>query len=80
VSVDLFYERGPLGAGREALAVEMEAATLFALGPLEGVAVGCVLVVSDTFGEQGERQRIDDAQLLASAERMGHAALLALAV
>jgi uridine phosphorylase len=79
VSVDLFYERGPAGDGREgALAVEMEAATLFALGFLEGVAVGCLLVVSDTFGPDGERRRIEQEPLLLAAERMGAAALAAL--
>jgi uridine phosphorylase len=79
VSVDLFYERGPAGDGHEgALAVEMEAATLFALGSVESVAVGCLLVVSDTFGPGGERRRIEQELLLLAAERMGRAALAAL--
>jgi uridine phosphorylase len=79
VSVDLFYERGPAGDSREgALAVEMEAATLFALGSVESVAVGCLLVVSDTFGPGGERRRIGHEQLPLAAERMGAAALAAL--
>jgi uridine phosphorylase len=79
VSVDLFYERGPAGDGREgALAVEMEAATLFALGVVERIAVGCLLVVSDTFGPGGERRRIGHEQLPLAAERMGTAALAAL--
>jgi uridine phosphorylase len=79
VSVDLFYERGPAGGGHaDALAVEMEAATLFALGSIEAVAVGCLLVVSDTFGLGGERRRIDQEQLMPAAERMGAAALAAL--
>ncbi len=79
VSVDLFYERGPAGAGRDALAVEMEAATLFALGRAEAVPVACLLAVSDTFDADGGRQRIDDHDLLAAAERMGAAAVAALA-
>jgi DeoD family purine-nucleoside phosphorylase len=79
VSVDLFYERGPAGAGAQgALAVEMEAATLFALGAAEGVAVGCVLTVSDTFSADGGRTRIEDGELLAAAERMGRTASAAL--
>ncbi len=78
VSVDLFYERGPMGAGHSALAVEMEAAALFALGRAEGVPVGCLLAVSDTFDERGERTRISDHDLLAAAERMGAAAIAAL--
>jgi uridine phosphorylase len=78
VSVDLFYERGPAGGGYEALAVEMEAAALFALGRAEGVPVGCLLAVSDTFGPDGERNRIGDHELLEAAERMGRAAIAAL--
>jgi len=78
VSVDLFYEDGPPGAGHEGLAVEMEAATLFALGRLEGVPVGCLLTVTDTFDEHGRRTRIADHDLLAAAERMGAAAVAAL--
>jgi uridine phosphorylase len=80
VSVDLFYDPDPTraGAGHGALAVEMEAATLFALGRLEGVAVGCLLTVSDTFDEQGARHRIDEETLLEAAERMGAAAVAAL--
>jgi uridine phosphorylase len=80
VSVDLFYERGPMGAGEKALAVEMEAATLFALGQVQDVPVACLLTVSDTFGEDGARQRIEDHDLLAAAECMGAAALAALTV
>jgi uridine phosphorylase len=78
VSVDLFYERGPAGDGRDALAVEMEAATLFALGRAEAVPVACLLAVSDTFDADGGRRRISDHDLLAAAERMGAAALAAL--
>jgi uridine phosphorylase len=78
VSVDVFYEQGPPGAGHRGLAVEMEAATLFALGAARSVPVGCLLTVSDTFGADGERERIDDPQLLAAAERMGAVAIAAL--
>jgi uridine phosphorylase len=77
VSVDLFYETGR-GAGQDALAVEMEAAALFAVGARHAFPVACVLAVSDTFDGQGARQRIDDHTLLASAERMGSAAIAAL--
>jgi uridine phosphorylase len=78
VSVDLFYEDGDPGAGRDAIAVEMEAAALFALGARAGIAVGCVLVVSDTFDARGERERIEDHELLAAAEKMGATAIAAL--
>lgn len=91
VSVDLFYEedaaQGRVGgealrtAGRgDALAVEMEAATLFALGAAAQVPVACVLAVSDTFEPaSGRRRRIEDAALLQSAEAMARAAIAALA-
>lgn len=75
VSTDLFYEpnrsreHGWRAAG--AVAVEMEAATLFSLGAHAGIQVACVLAVSDTFNGNGERRRIADEQLLDAAERMG---------
>jgi DeoD family purine-nucleoside phosphorylase len=79
VSVDLFYDDG---ATREqpsdALAIEMEAATLFALGAVHDVAVACLLTVTDTFDAQGARTRIDDHALRAAGERMGAVALDAL--
>lgn len=79
VSVDLFYERSRLpDAASGALAIEMEAATLFALGARAGVPVGCVLAVSDTFDAAGARTHIDDHPLLAAAEAMGATAVAAL--
>jgi uridine phosphorylase len=78
VSVDLFYESGPPGGGHEALAVEMEAATLFALGAAKGIPVACGLIVSDTFDTEGARARIEDEALLAAAEELGAAAIAAL--
>ncbi|MHB8532896.1 MAG: phosphorylase family protein [Solirubrobacteraceae bacterium] len=82
LSVDLFYEEGadqrPVGS-EDALAVEMEAATLFALGAARGVPVACLLAVSDTFERSsGERQRIEDEQLLQASLRAGRAAAAAL--
>ncbi len=81
-TVDLFYD----GGGRErtwsgaadALAVEMEAAALFAIGAAAGVPVACVLAVSDTFAKFGERTRIDDHALHAAAQDMGRRAAEAL--
>jgi uridine phosphorylase len=81
VSTDLFYEPNPQrehdwrAAG--AAAVEMEAATLFAVGAHLEVPVGCVLVVSDLLNESG-RRRIDEAELVEAAEAMGQLALRAL--
>jgi uridine phosphorylase len=80
-SVDLFYDPdagGGPAAASGALAVEMEAATLFALGASSGAEVGCVLAVSDVFDARGARTRIDDRSLLAAAEQMGAAAVAAL--
>jgi uridine phosphorylase len=78
-SVDLFYDGAESrAAGQGALALEMEAATLFALGAGAQVPVGCILAVSDRLGPEGERERIDDGSLLAAAERMGAAAVAAL--
>ncbi|HWG08173.1 MAG TPA: hypothetical protein VN672_04095 [Solirubrobacteraceae bacterium] len=82
LSVDLFYEpAGARGADAhaDALAVEMEAATLFALGAAEAVPVACLLAVSDTFDDDGARTRIPPERLHGAAERMGAAALAALA-
>jgi DeoD family purine-nucleoside phosphorylase len=84
VSTDLFYEPTPdrerawRAAG--AVAVEMEAAALFAVGARAGVPVACVLTVSNVLGEDpAERQEhIDDDALLAAAEAMGRLALSAL--
>jgi len=78
VSVDLFYGGDDRAEHRDALAVEMEAAALFATGARAGVPVACLLAVSDTFDAHGKRARIDDQALLDAAERMGRAAIAAL--
>ena len=77
--MDLFYEENPVAAGRRALAVEMEAATLFALAAARGFAAGALLVVSDTFSSDGVRERITPEALRDAAERAGRAAAQALA-
>lgn len=82
VSTDLFYERdstrNATWQAEGALAVEMEAATLFALGANAGVQVACLLAVSDTFDGPDARARIDDDALTQAAETMGSTALGAL--
>ncbi len=94
LSVDLFYDdfpetyapRARVAAetdpstlvGESPLAVEMEAATLFAVGARTGIPVACVLAVSDVFDDAGARTRIDDESLLSAAEAMGAAAVAAL--
>lgn len=81
VSTDLFYDGDPDLGGppraradawrrRGAVAVEMEAATIFTLGRRLGVATACVLAVSDTF-RAGNRRRIEDEDLAEAAKRMG---------
>jgi DeoD family purine-nucleoside phosphorylase len=80
VSTDLFYEtntereREWRAAG--AVAVEMEAAALFAVGAARGIPVACVLAVSDVLVPR--RRHIHDDALLAAAEAMGRAAVSAL--
>ncbi|MGH2855126.1 MAG: purine-nucleoside phosphorylase [Solirubrobacteraceae bacterium] len=84
VSTDLFYEpdsareRDWRAAG--AVAVEMEAATLFAVGARAGVPVACVLTVSNLIGDAPDdaQEHIDDDALLAAAQTMGRLALSAL--
>ena len=77
-SVDLFYGPNPASPPRDALAIEMEAATLFALGALREFSAGALLVVTDTFAANGERSRITPEALLAAAEHAGRAAAAAL--
>ena len=88
MTTDLFYGGGPDESGppraqadawrrRGAVAVEMEAATLFTLGRRLGVAAACALVVSDTFVD-GRRRRIGDEDLAEATERMGALAARAL--
>jgi DeoD family purine-nucleoside phosphorylase len=79
VSVDLFYDDTARLRAYDAIAVEMEAATLFAIGARSPAAVACVLCVSDTFAPDGARARIDTETLRESVERMGALALAALA-
>lgn len=79
VSTDLFYdgrglERGWSEAG--ALAVEMEAATLFALAATREFDTAAILVVSDLV--LPSRRRIGPDELRAAERRMGEVALRAL--
>ena len=82
VSTDLFYD-GRAGAERDwldagARAVEMEAATLFALAARRAFAAAAVLIVSDALIP--ERTRIGDEALAAAEVRLGEVALAALTV
>lgn len=80
-SSDLFYdprERAAAGwAERGALAVEMEAATIFQVAARRGVAAACVLGVSDVPGWNGT-QRMSPEQLVQLGVRVGEAGYAAL--
>jgi DeoD family purine-nucleoside phosphorylase len=82
VSTDLFYEsdseRNASWSAEGAIAVEMEASALYAVGAAAGIQVACVLAVSDTFEGPDARVRIDDDALLEAAEAMGGIAAAAL--
>jgi uridine phosphorylase len=81
VSTDLFYD-APDRAEEQwlaegALAVEMEAATLFALAARRGFAAGALLLVTDLLIP--ERRRIDPDSLRDGEHRLGDLAARALA-
>ena len=84
MSTDVFYERDSQRnldwRARGAIAVEMEASALFALGAAAGIQVACILAVSDTFDGPDARTRIGDEALVSAAEAMGSAAAAALAL
>jgi uridine phosphorylase len=77
-SVDLFYDSRARNHPADALAIEMEAASLFAVGAAASLPVACVLIVTDTFDAFETRTRIDEASLLAATEAMGAIAVSAL--
>jgi uridine phosphorylase len=81
VTTDLFYDSPPgaesAWAASGASVVEMETATLFALGVRRGLATGCLLIVSDLV--LPDRRRIDAAALGAAEQRLGESAVRALA-
>lgn len=87
-SCDLFYDERPGEAAGwragGAVAVEMEAATLFRLAELRGVHAGCLLAVSDRVdggGPEGpprSRERIGRVGLEAAGLRLGEVAYAAL--
>jgi DeoD family purine-nucleoside phosphorylase len=78
VSTDLFYDRDETRhdewAG--AVAVEMEAATVFAVAARHGLRAACVLAVSDTL--VGGRQRLDEEPLARVGEELGRVGAAAL--
>jgi DeoD family purine-nucleoside phosphorylase len=81
VSTDLFYDDRPNREYRwqaaGAVAVEMEAATLFTFAARHGLRAGAILIVSDLL--LGARRRIDVESLRAAERQLGQVAARALA-
>jgi DeoD family purine-nucleoside phosphorylase len=81
VSTDLFYgatDRHPGWIEAGALAVEMEAATIFTIAAHRDVEAGCALLVSDTL--HGDFQRIGEHALHEAELALGRLAVAALQV
>jgi DeoD family purine-nucleoside phosphorylase len=82
ITTDLFYDADGNHADQppdDALAIEMETATLFRLATLRGVQAGCVLAVSDLLGPaHPARGRMDGEALEPAAKRIGRMAAAAL--
>ncbi len=81
VSTDLFYDAEDRHADWRAAgarAVEMEAATLFALGARHRVQTGALLVISDRLGAPAGHVRIGEDALEAAESRLGAVAVAAL--
>ncbi len=82
VSTDLFYDRPVTErdrwAAQGAAVVELEAATVLALGRRRGLDTAALLLVADVLGADGSRQRIDLDRLRASEQRLGELAARAL--
>jgi DeoD family purine-nucleoside phosphorylase len=80
VSTDLFYDpdesRNDVWVADGAIAVEMEAATVFAVAARHGVRAACLLTVSDTL--VGGRQRMDEEQLARAGDELGRVGAAAL--
>jgi DeoD family purine-nucleoside phosphorylase len=81
VSTDLFYDAADrhsawISAG--ALAVEMEAATIFTIAARSGVEAGCALLVSDTL--EDDFKRIPELALHEAELALGQLAVAALAL
>ncbi len=78
VSSDLFYDsddRVPVWLAAGALAVEMEAATIFTVAARRGVEAGCALLVSDV---TASKQRIEPEALHVAELELGRLAISSL--
>jgi len=82
VSTDLFYDaldRHASWIGAGAIAVEMEAATIFTIAQRKGVEAACALLVSDTLSGPDGFVRIGDHELHEAELALGRLAISALA-
>jgi DeoD family purine-nucleoside phosphorylase len=74
VSAGLFYDprQGIMQrwADRGHLAVEMEAAMLYTLGAIHRIETLCVCTISDLIVDEGNAERISDAELEVGVDRM----------
>src|SRR5262249_31328707 len=73
LSSDLFYDPDPRHPP-EAVAIEMEAATIFTVAARHGLPAACLLAVSDIVATH---ERIGDEALTAAEEALGRAAFAA---
>ena len=73
LSSDLFYDPDPKHPP-EALAIEMEAATIFAVAARHGLPAACILAVTDIVATH---ERIGDEALAAAEQALGRAAAAA---
>jgi uridine phosphorylase len=83
VSTDLFYDPSAAAnhaawAAAGALVIEMEAAAVLRVAQRRDVPAACVLAVTDLL-TNGERRRIDAKGYVSAGERLGRAAVAALA-
>jgi DeoD family purine-nucleoside phosphorylase len=81
VSADLFYDPDPARAASwvdaGALAIEMEAATVFRVAERHGAAAACVLAVTDLLAS-GDRERIGSDELERAESELGRVGAAAL--
>jgi uridine phosphorylase len=78
LTTDVFYaERAAARPAPDALAVEMEAATILRLAELLGLRAGCVLAVTDL--RAGDHERVETARLDELGRRVGLVGAQALA-
>jgi uridine phosphorylase len=81
-TVDLFYDPGADAryarlVAEGALTIEMEAATVFAVGARRGVRSACLLAVTDTLYEDDDRARLTHDQIVELGDLLGTVAVRA---